>query len=156
MYDTRGNTIEISDSRENVNITMGINITVPDGYGEHFTRLIVFTSPSSRTEERIDAVCQYWNESNGIWSRQGCTLFIQEQLSICQCNHLTNFSIGAILPLRPELSNSSEATAPMAPDSPTKLIIIVVVCGIGGLLMVAIIAFATLRLVRGRKVIRIH
>ena len=41
-----------------------------------------------------DKRCGYWNLTSNDWSFEGCDLIVEnEDLTICQCDHLTNFGV---------------------------------------------------------------
>ncbi|PRP76556.1 hypothetical protein PROFUN_15033, partial [Planoprotostelium fungivorum] len=107
VYDERGREVEIGGVTEKINITMGyIDI------------------PSDHT-----AVCQWWNETQKGWSRDGCDLYIDEtRLAVCQCNHLTNFSIGVMAATRSIPADGGGMTS--------KTLIIIICCAAGGSILV--------------------
>ncbi|PRP81698.1 putative tyrosine kinase [Planoprotostelium fungivorum] len=113
VYDGNGREVEIGGVTEKINITMGY----------------IDDIPSNQT-----AVCQWWNETPRVWSRDGCDLHIDEaRLAVCQCNHLTNFSIAV------ERNISSVTTS--APTSNTRTAIIVaVLCVAGALILISVAA----------------
>ncbi|PRP81701.1 putative receptor-kinase [Planoprotostelium fungivorum] len=106
VYDGNGREVEIGGVTEKINITMGYINDIP-------------------SDEK--AVCQWWNETARVWSREGCDLYINEaRLAVCQCNHLTNFSI---------------ALDQNASSAPTRTVIIIAVCcAAGGLLLISLAA----------------
>ncbi|PRP84522.1 hypothetical protein PROFUN_05857 [Planoprotostelium fungivorum] len=106
--------IELKGTKELINISMGFIETLP-GY--------------EKNNYETEAVCQYWNESSLSWSRDGISLVVDANVTVCQSNHLTNFSI-AMQPI---------AEAPKS-TSHTILIIIVVCCVGGGLVLVVILS----------------
>ncbi|PRP81705.1 putative leucine-rich repeat receptor-like protein kinase [Planoprotostelium fungivorum] len=109
VYDGNGREVEIGGMTEKINITMGYIDDIP-------------------SDEK--AVCQWWNETARVWSREGCDLYINEaRLAVCQCNHLTNFSIAL------------DQNALSATTSNTRTVIIIAVCcAAGGLLLISVAA----------------
>ncbi|PRP85665.1 Receptor protein kinase-like protein [Planoprotostelium fungivorum] len=118
----QGKEIDVRGVDQLINITMGSITSIPSGY---------------------EAVCQYWNETFNLWSRDGCSLVVDADVAICQCSHLTNFSIGVQL--------RAAATEPVIPPSQdsgsnkTKLIIIIACCSVGGLLLILIVSLLVYR-----------
>ncbi|PRP73972.1 putative leucine-rich repeat receptor-like protein kinase, partial [Planoprotostelium fungivorum] len=109
VYDGKGREVEIGGVTEKINITMGYINVIPSDQ---------------------EAMCQWWNETERVWSRDGCNLYIDEaRLAVCQCNHLTNFSIAL------------NQNAPSATTSNTRTVIIIAVCcAAGGLLLISVAA----------------
>ncbi|PRP79883.1 receptor like protein 35 [Planoprotostelium fungivorum] len=117
-----GREIEVKGISDLINITMGsVRAIPPDHY----------------------AVCQYWNESSSLWSRDGCNLIVDDNVTICQTSHLTNFSIGIQPVISPSVVLPTEraVNAPSAQgDDKTKMIIIIACCGAGGLLLILVLS----------------
>ncbi|PRP73257.1 putative LRR receptor-like serine/threonine-protein kinase [Planoprotostelium fungivorum] len=120
VYDERGREMDIRGSAEFINISMGTINDLPRGY---------------------EAVCQYWNESSSTWQRDGCRLLIEGNITVCQSNHLTNFSIGVqpgaldIIPVEKNLDHR-------------MLIIIITSCVVG---VVALCLVIVLSIVKYRR-----
>ncbi|PRP80507.1 hypothetical protein PROFUN_11820 [Planoprotostelium fungivorum] len=117
-----GREIEVRGVSELINVTMGVITTIPSGY---------------------EGVCQYWNETYHLWSRDGCSLVVDGGVTVCQCTHLTNFSIG----VQPRVAPTQQLVAPSQDNSSnkTKLIIIIVCCSVGGLLLILIVSLLVYR-----------
>lgn len=84
-------------------------------------------------------MCQWWNETTKGWSREGCQLIQEASVGVCQCNHLTNFSIG-VTPVAPQPDQNKNAT------NHTTLIIIIACAAGGGMILIAIISILIYRL----------
>ncbi|PRP85648.1 putative leucine-rich repeat receptor-like protein kinase, partial [Planoprotostelium fungivorum] len=123
-----GKEIDVKGVDQLINITMGSITSIPSGY---------------------EGVCQYWNESYGLWSRDGCSLVVDEGITVCQCTHLTNFSVG----VRPIVASTDPITKsiPESTSNKTKLIIIIVCCSVGGLLLILIVSLLVYRKVHQYK-----
>ncbi|PRP89127.1 Src protein [Planoprotostelium fungivorum] len=118
VFDEAGREIEIKDTTEKINITMGIVDSI---------------SPHQK------AVCQWWNETGKMWSRDGCDAYIDDfYLVVCMCNHLTNFSVAAI------------DVATKGSDS-KMMIVIIVCCGVGGLILITILSVIIFKFRARRK-----
>ncbi|PRP87403.1 hypothetical protein PROFUN_00614 [Planoprotostelium fungivorum] len=124
VYNVSGR-ISIHNSTENVNITMG-NMNFTDGY---------------------DYFCMYWKEDDSRWGRDGCNLITDNITVVCQCNHLTNFTLG----------RSAAVPLPSIVPSPTQvgfnklLIIIPVAAVVAIVVIVLIILFIVNRNLRQRR-----
>ncbi|PRP85671.1 putative LRR receptor-like serine/threonine-protein kinase [Planoprotostelium fungivorum] len=118
----QGKEIDVRGVDQLINITMGSITSIPSGY---------------------EGVCQYWNETYSLWSRDGCSLVVDGGITVCQCTHLTNFSVG----IRPIVASTDPITnsIPESTSNKTKLIIIIVCCVVGGLLLVLIVSFLVYR-----------
>ncbi|PRP73089.1 putative LRR receptor-like serine/threonine-protein kinase [Planoprotostelium fungivorum] len=115
-----GQEIDVRNVTQLINISMGIIDNIPDGY---------------------KAVCQYWNETETEWQREGLTMREEGRVTMCQSTHLTNFSIG-IMPIQKNNSVVTD-TMPVAvtEENKTKTLIIILVCSIvGGLILILIIS----------------
>ncbi|PRP74319.1 hypothetical protein PROFUN_16264, partial [Planoprotostelium fungivorum] len=115
-----GAEIEVRNVSQLINISMGVIDDIPDGY---------------------NPICKYWNEANLSWSRDGCQLTVDGNVTMCQSTHLTNFSIG-IMPIHKKNSVVTD-TMPVAAteENKTKTLIIILVCSIvGGLILALIIS----------------
>ncbi|PRP78449.1 putative LRR receptor-like serine/threonine-protein kinase [Planoprotostelium fungivorum] len=126
VYDGNGREIEIGGVTEKINITMGY---------------IDDISLSNQT------VCQWWKEADKIWSREGCDLYLDEaRLAVCQCNHLTNFSIGLI-------TANTRAILANEGGIQTRTLIIIICCAAGGSIVIlsAIILLFIIQKRRGTK-----
>ncbi|PRP78451.1 hypothetical protein PROFUN_13684 [Planoprotostelium fungivorum] len=118
VYDEKGREVEIQGVTEKINITMGYIDDIPSNQ---------------------KAVCQWWNEGQRIWSCDGCDLHIDEvRLAVCQCTHLTNFSIAVV------------ATSPSGTSTRTA-IIIAVCCAVGGLFLISLASVLIYRAYARRK-----
>ncbi|PRP78257.1 putative leucine-rich repeat receptor-like protein kinase [Planoprotostelium fungivorum] len=117
----QGKEIDVRGVSELINVTMGSITSIPSGY---------------------EAVCQYWNETFILWSRDGCSLVFDADVAICQCTHLTNFSIG----VQPRAAPTEQVIPPSqdSGSSKTKLIIIAC-CSAGGLLLILIVSLLVYR-----------
>ncbi|PRP76552.1 putative leucine-rich repeat receptor-like protein kinase [Planoprotostelium fungivorum] len=123
VYDGNGREVEIQGVTEKINITMGYIDDIPSDH---------------------TAVCQWWNETQRVWSRDGCDLYIDEaRLAVCQCSHLTNFSIGIIA------ANTRNIPADGGGMS-TKTLIIIICCAAGGAILILSI-IAILLVMRNRR-----
>ncbi|PRP83991.1 putative leucine-rich repeat receptor-like protein kinase [Planoprotostelium fungivorum] len=116
VYDDGGKEMDINGVSQYINISMGTLHSIPD---DHY------------------AVCQYWNETSLLWSRDGLRTVVDGNLTICQTTHLTNFSIGIEYGTRPVTADGLRSTEG---DDKRNLIIIIVCCAAGGLLLVSAIA----------------
>ncbi|XP_078069689.1 adhesion G protein-coupled receptor F5-like [Mustelus asterias] len=68
-------------------VTITLNIKKPVNISMTF-------SPRNRTLDRNTAMCAFWDFSgNGAWSDTGCTPEINGENILCNCDHLTSFSI---------------------------------------------------------------
>ncbi|PRP83161.1 Receptor protein kinase-like protein [Planoprotostelium fungivorum] len=113
--------IEVRGTNELINISMGAIRDIPLAYAP---------------------MCQYWNENDSQWLRDGCSLVIDGNVGICQSTHLTNFSIG-IAPVE---------AAPTSDGSSKKLIIIIVCTVMGAILLSVVVGLIIyLRLYRYEK-----
>ncbi|PRP77918.1 hypothetical protein PROFUN_08452 [Planoprotostelium fungivorum] len=115
-----GREIEVEGVREMINISIGIidyKFVLP-GY---------------------QAVCQYWNESHSQWSNDGRTPIIEGNVTICQSDHLTNFSI-TMQPVAPPVPTSNNQTT----------LIIIVVCCVGGSIILILILSVLIYLLNHR------
>ncbi|PRP80714.1 putative LRR receptor-like serine/threonine-protein kinase [Planoprotostelium fungivorum] len=126
VYDKRGGEIQIRDDSESVNISMGSIQFVPSGY---------------------EPVCQWWNETMKGWSREGCRLVQEASVGVCQCNHLTNFSIG-VAPVAPQPDQNKNSPAD---TNRTTLIIIIACAAGGGIIVIAIISILVYRLASTKR-----
>ncbi|PRP81107.1 putative receptor protein kinase [Planoprotostelium fungivorum] len=119
VYDERGREVEIGGETEKINITMGYIDDIPSNQ---------------------KAVCQWWNETQKGWSRDGCDLYIDEaRLAVCQCNHLTNFSVSTI-----PANNGGMST---------KTLIIIICCAAGSSLLILLLSLIIYRAtIRGRSI----
>ncbi|PRP77845.1 tetratricopeptide repeat protein 21B-like [Planoprotostelium fungivorum] len=128
IYDRNANEILIVRSQEKINISMGYNLSIPSDH---------------------DAVCQYWNETERVWGRDGCSLFIQKLVYICQCDHLTNFSIGAFPRQNPPTSLLPEVKEG---GPPIPLFVIIIIAAVVGGLIIIVAALILFKVIRRRKV----
>ncbi|PRP85669.1 hypothetical protein PROFUN_06503 [Planoprotostelium fungivorum] len=117
----QGKEIDVRGVDQLINITMGSITSIPSGY---------------------EAVCQYWNETHGLWSKDGCSLVVDANVTTCRCSHLTNFSIGA----QPRAAATEPVNSPsqVSGSNKTKLIIIAC-CVVGGLLFILIVSLLAYR-----------
>ncbi|PRP76548.1 protein kinase family protein [Planoprotostelium fungivorum] len=118
VCDGNGREVEIRGVTEKINITMGYIDDIPSDH---------------------TAVCQWWNETPRVWSRDGCDLYIDEtRLAVCQCSHLTNFSINVMAANTRAISADGDVS--------TKTLIIIICCAVGGsILILSIIAILLIR-----------
>ncbi|PRP80967.1 putative LRR receptor-like serine/threonine-protein kinase [Planoprotostelium fungivorum] len=118
LYGQNGTEINVRDIKDTINITMGIIQHIPS---EHY------------------AVCQYWNETSDQWSREGLRLVVDDNVTVCQTSHLTNFSIGVqkiVARSAPVVDES--APAPREDGKKTMIIIIVASCAAGAVILILI------------------
>ncbi|PRP76926.1 hypothetical protein PROFUN_06204 [Planoprotostelium fungivorum] len=102
---------------ELINITMGI---LPSSF------------PSS-----ADAECLWWQETEERWQREGCNATVRaDEVIVCQCNHLTNFTLGA----RTANSSHRNESLPLSPKDQTTVIIIAACVASGGVLLIVIVS----------------
>ncbi|PRP79882.1 ring finger protein [Planoprotostelium fungivorum] len=127
---SEGREIEVKDVTDSINITMGIIDSIPPDH---------------------HAVCQYWNEYSSLWSREGCNLVVDGNVTMCQTNHLTNFSIG-IQPIVSPSSNQAEVNVQMGGASDKKKMIVIASCVAGGLVLILVSSLLLFRLLRAREV----
>ncbi|PRP86008.1 putative leucine-rich receptor-like protein kinase [Planoprotostelium fungivorum] len=115
VYDGNGREVEIGGVTERINITMGF----------------IDAIPSDQRLKETDAVCQWWNEVQKEWSRDGCDLYVDEaRLGVCQCSHLTNFSIGVIP------ADTAAVIPQMGGGMSTQLMIIIICSAAGGSIVI--------------------
>eukprot|EP01117_Protostelium_nocturnum_P017086 TRINITY_DN6892_c0_g1_i2.p1 TRINITY_DN6892_c0_g1~~TRINITY_DN6892_c0_g1_i2.p1 ORF type:complete len:1242 (-),score=332.82 TRINITY_DN6892_c0_g1_i2:42-3767(-) len=125
VLDSNGKEIELKDLKENITI------------------IIPYDSKSS--EKPLE--CIWWDSKINVWTNEGCSYStIGEGLSSCQCNHLTNFSIGSLK------SNPTSLAQAFPPNStlPVGLIIGVCLAGVFLLVLVAIV-FIIMRRKKGER-----
>ncbi|PRP75088.1 hypothetical protein PROFUN_03924 [Planoprotostelium fungivorum] len=113
-----GREIEIKGTKEKINISMGIIDIIP---------------PNSI------AVCQYWNEPRSQWSRDGCGLVVEGDVTICQSDHLTNFSIGI-----DAAPHQVAAEAGTTSSNQNKAVIAIITCSILGALVLIVVISVTI------------
>ncbi|PRP85670.1 putative LRR receptor-like serine/threonine-protein kinase [Planoprotostelium fungivorum] len=119
---TEGKEIDVRGVDQLINITMGSITSIPSGY---------------------EGVCQYWNETYSLWSRDGCSLVVDADVTICQCSHLTNFSIGIqqrLIPTERVVDQPTEGGS-----NKTKLVAITVCFVLIGLPLVLVVSFLVYR-----------
>ncbi|PRP89540.1 hypothetical protein PROFUN_00804 [Planoprotostelium fungivorum] len=46
--------------------------------------------------DRTDVVCLFWSQMTSSWKRDGCETILGIGSVTCRCNHLTNFTLGAL------------------------------------------------------------
>ncbi|PRP76928.1 putative LRR receptor-like serine/threonine-protein kinase [Planoprotostelium fungivorum] len=113
---------------ELINITMGI---LPSSF------------PSS-----ADAECLWWQETEERWQREGCNATVRaDEVIVCQCNHLTNFTLGA----RPARAAVQNDTSPAQPNNQTTIIIIAACAAGGGVLLIVIVSLIVYFVLRGKR-----
>ncbi|PRP86119.1 hypothetical protein PROFUN_03106 [Planoprotostelium fungivorum] len=89
-------------------------------------------------------ICLYWAEVEREWKREGCqTLYVADRVT-CQCNHLTNFSLGSVPP-------SPQQQVPSPVETKKTMTGAIVGCVVGGIFL-AIVAISVFIIVR-RKVL---
>lgn len=94
----------------------------------------------------------YWKEEDGMWGRDGCSLITDNIIIICQCNHLTNFTLGRSATL-PAASTVVQEPGPTKEESFNKLLIIIpVAVVVAAILLVLIILLVITRKLRQRRV----
>nr|XP_022291423.1 uncharacterized protein LOC111102827 [Crassostrea virginica]XP_022291424.1 uncharacterized protein LOC111102827 [Crassostrea virginica] len=72
--------MDIVDKRERTQLNPGIKLNLKH---KEETNL-----------EKTEVVCVFWNFTLGSWSSEGCnTTKVNNHVTQCQCNHLTNFAI---------------------------------------------------------------
>ncbi|PRP85650.1 putative leucine-rich repeat receptor-like protein kinase [Planoprotostelium fungivorum] len=118
----QGKEIDVRGVDQLINITMGSITSIPSGY---------------------EGVCQYWNETHSLWSKDGCSLVVEADVTICQCTHLTNFSIGIQQKLIPTERVADQPTE--KGSNKTKLVAITVCFVLIGLPLVLVVSFLVYR-----------
>ncbi|PRP86105.1 hypothetical protein PROFUN_03092 [Planoprotostelium fungivorum] len=84
----------------------------------HPINISMGSSPPNQT-------CLYWAEVEREWKREGCqTLYVSDRVT-CQCDHLTNFSLGST----PSIPQQRQVTSPS--NNETKTIYIIVGASVG-------------------------
>ncbi|PRP76925.1 hypothetical protein PROFUN_06203 [Planoprotostelium fungivorum] len=114
---------------ELINITMGI---LPSSF------------PSS-----AEAECLWWQETEERWQREGCNATVRaDEVIVCQCNHLTNFTLG----VKPAQAAQSDAS-PAQPNtrSQNTMIIIAACTAGGGLLLIIVVSLIVYFVLRGKR-----
>jgi len=80
--------------------------------------------------------CYYWHETGSTWKRDGCVLVTDSVSVYCECNHLTNFTLGYSSRTTRDRPVSDKPTPTSTSTStPTTLIIIICVVAAGVLLL---------------------
>ncbi|PRP75649.1 Receptor protein kinase-like protein [Planoprotostelium fungivorum] len=131
-----------------------IGVTVYDIEGEvrvTGTELINITMgmlPSSFPFS-AEAECLWWQETEERWQRDGCNATRRaDDVIVCQCNHLTNFTLG----LRPSRANVLNDLSPVQPNNTQNPAIVIAACAAGGgLLSIIIVSLIVFFLLRGRR-----
>ncbi|PRP88971.1 LRR receptor-like serine/threonine-protein kinase GSO2 [Planoprotostelium fungivorum] len=127
VYDGQGEEIQIRDTTELMNISMGVITlpSIPSGY---------------------EAVCQWWNETKNGWSADRSRLIVENNHTVCQTNHLTNFSIGIAPIVVVQESTVAILPGPTEGDNNQKtLIIVIACCGAAGIALITIVAILIYR-----------
>ncbi|PRP77283.1 hypothetical protein PROFUN_14352 [Planoprotostelium fungivorum] len=127
ITDANGNIVEVSDSKENITI--------------------VIPTSGLTSREQLDSVsCLYYSETNHFWSDDGCSTErnYTSYVITCNCNHLTNFTVGSP-PVRP---------GNVAPDngaaSPSMVPIIIGVV-VGSVFLIAVLVVIVFILLKKRR-----
>ncbi|XP_077976980.1 adhesion G-protein coupled receptor G2-like [Glandiceps talaboti] len=97
--------------------------------------------------------CVFWdfkrNDGNGGWSSEGCTVLesrVQEKITVCECNHLTNFAL--LVDVYDEFEDDQVDSADSANQ---KAISIISYIGCGISLLALTVTIVTLVFFRKRK-----
>ncbi|PRP86141.1 latrophilin 3-like [Planoprotostelium fungivorum] len=104
----------------------------------HPINISIGSSPANLT-------CLYWGEVEFGWKKQGCeTLYVSDRVT-CQCNHLTNFTLGS--PILPTAQQAAASSA-VSKDSNKYTII---GAAVGGTFISMVTLLVVLIIVRRKK-----